>query len=118
MRISDWSSDVCSSDLVAEEEAATTNCRRGVPAGGCGKQAMDGLRRRVRHGCLPSRGASSGRGAAVSEASATNCSYTFAFTHARSLSSLCQPTSTCHESVAPKCFLSGKSVSVLLFLVC
>src|SRR3546814_2408126 len=31
---------------------------------------MDGLRRRVRHGCLPSRGACPGRGAAVSEARA------------------------------------------------
>src|SRR3546814_2795980 len=31
---------------------------------------MDGLRRRVRHGCLPSRGASPGRDAAASEARA------------------------------------------------
>src|SRR3546814_2207463 len=44
--------------------------RRGVPTGGCGKQAMDGLRRRVRHGRLPSRGACPGRDAAVSEARA------------------------------------------------
>src|SRR3546814_3424130 len=44
--------------------------RRGVPTGVCGKQAMDGLRRRVRHGRLPSRGACPGRDAAVSEARA------------------------------------------------
>src|SRR3546814_17905319 len=31
---------------------------------------MDGLRRRVRHGCLPSRGACPGRDAAASEARA------------------------------------------------
>src|SRR3546814_6152562 len=52
------------------KEAAITNRRRGVPAGGCGKQAMDGLRRRVRHGCLPRRGASPGRDADASEAGA------------------------------------------------
>src|SRR3546814_4502719 len=50
------------------KEAATANRRRGVPSGGCGKQAMDGLRRRVRHGCLPSGGASPARDAAASEA--------------------------------------------------
>src|SRR3546814_9725169 len=49
-------------DLRLLEEASTTNRRSGVPIGGCGKQAMDGLRRRVRHGCLPSRGACTDRG--------------------------------------------------------
>src|SRR3546814_16197313 len=57
-------------DLRLVEEASTTNRRSGVPFGGCGKQAMDGLRRRVRHGCLPSRGACPDRGAAASEARA------------------------------------------------
>src|SRR3546814_16758188 len=57
-------------DLRLLEEASTTNRRSGVPIGGCGKQAMDGLRRRVRHGCLPSRGACPDRGAAASEARA------------------------------------------------
>src|SRR3546814_10900012 len=38
---------------------------------------MDGLRRRVRHGCLPSRGACPDRGAAASEARAqTACPIT------------------------------------------
>src|SRR3546814_20038085 len=57
-------------DLRLLEEASTTNRRSGVPIGGSGKQAMDGLRRRVRHGCLPSRGACPARGAAASEARA------------------------------------------------
>src|SRR3546814_406609 len=57
---------------VANKEALTTNRRRGAPAGVCGKQAMDGLRRRVRHGCLPSRGACPGRDAAPSEARASD----------------------------------------------
>src|SRR3546814_1848721 len=93
-RISDWSSDVCSSDLIhgalvatpgrqdtahlgvdlgaslANNETTTANRQCGVPTGVCGKQAMDGLRRRVRHGCLPSRGACPGRDDAVSEARA------------------------------------------------
>src|SRR3546814_3695876 len=42
---------------VADEEVVTANRRRGVPTGVCVKQAMDGLRRRVRQGCLSSRGA-------------------------------------------------------------
>src|SRR3546814_5715822 len=64
-------------DLRLLEEASTTNRRSGVPIGGCGKQAMDGLRRRVRHGCLPSRGACPDRGAAASEARAqTACPIT------------------------------------------
>ena len=50
------------------KEAATVNRQRGVPTGVCGEQAMDGLRRRVRHGRLPSRGACPGRDDAVSEA--------------------------------------------------
>src|SRR3546814_842468 len=37
-------------DLWLLVETSTTNRRRGVPAGVCGKQAMDGLRRLVRHG--------------------------------------------------------------------
>src|SRR5690606_32256113 len=35
-------------DLRLVEEASTTNRQGGVPAGVCGKQAMDGLRRLVR----------------------------------------------------------------------
>src|SRR3546814_17086991 len=52
------------------KEALPAHRQCGVPAGGCGKQTMDGLRRRVRHGCLPSRGACPGRDDAVSEARA------------------------------------------------
>src|SRR3546814_214613 len=55
---------------VADEEVVTANRRRGVPTGVCVKQAMDGLRRRVRQGGLSSRGACPGWDDAVSGARA------------------------------------------------
>src|SRR3546814_13253228 len=55
----------------SDEEVVTAYRRRGVPTGVCVKQAMDGLRRRVRQGCLSSRGACPGWGDAMSGARAT-----------------------------------------------
>jgi hypothetical protein len=34
----------------ASKKAVKLNCRRGATPGVCGHQAMDGLRRRVKHG--------------------------------------------------------------------
>src|SRR3546814_9990293 len=49
MRISDWSSDVCSSDLQAQEmHAGFVDARRVIPITGIAERAVDDVRHHVR----------------------------------------------------------------------